>query len=210
MATGSDDRWSNGWRNAVAERGDKAGAPPHRQRRFGIYVIVIGAPLLSAAGVAVSQNATPPLQAPDSRMQAPIGHRQPRPSDLPPDVQRDEQLDPQAAQTQPQKQTANRRARGGSVPTIDVRKTCEGAEKDLGAIFGPNSGPTIGSCLRQEQDARQQIINNWTKYPVVDKQKCITTTGYQPSYVEWITCLEMYRDVRSLGRETKSVGARTR
>jgi hypothetical protein len=143
-------------------------------------------------------------------MQAPIGHRQPRHSDLPPSVQRDEQLDPKSAQTQPQKQNPNRRTRAGSVPTIDVRKTCEIAEKDLGPIFGPNSGPTIGSCRKEEQDARQEIINNWTKYPVSDKQKCINTTGYQPSYVEWITCLEMYRDVRSLNGETKSVGAGTR
>jgi hypothetical protein len=210
MATGSDDRWSNGWRNAVAERGDKAGAPPHRQRRFGIYVIVIGAPLLSAAGVAVSQNANPSLQAPDARVQAPIGHRQPRPSDLPPDVQRDEQLDPQSVQPQPQKQTPNRRARAGSVPTIDARKGCEAAEKTMGAIFGPNNSASLGSCVRQEQEARQAIINKWTTYPPVDKQKCIITTAYNPSYVEWITCLEMYRDVRSLGTETKSVGARTR
>jgi hypothetical protein len=117
-------------------------------------------------------------------MQAPIGHRQPRPSDSPPSVQRDEQLDPESAQTQPQKQNPNRRTRAGSVPTIDVRKTCEIAEKHLGPNFGPNSGPTIGSCLKEEQDARQEIINNWTKYPVSDKQKCINTTGYQPSNVE--------------------------
>jgi hypothetical protein len=94
------------------------------------------------------------------------------------------------------------------VPTIDVRKTCEGAEKALGSIFGPNNGTALGSCVRQEQEARQQMINNWTKYSVSDKQKCINTTGYQPSYVEWITCLEMYRDVRIL-RNT-SVGAGTR
>ena len=208
--TGSQHRWSHGRRNPEAQRVGRVCAAPSRLRRLALCMSVIAASLLSPAGVAVSQNATPSLQPPDARIQAPIGHRQPRPSDLPPDVQRDEQLDPQAAQTQPQKQTANRRARGGSVPTIDVRKTCEGAEKDLGAIFGPNSGPTIGSCLRQEQEARQQIINNWTTYPVSDRQKCINTTGYQPSYVEWITCLEMYRDVRSLNRETKSVGAGTR
>src|SRR5215831_5846946 len=106
---------------------------------------VAGFSLLSAAGVAVSQTSLP---APDSRMQAPIGHRQPRPSDLPPSVQRDEQLDPESAQIQPQKQNPDRRTRAGSVPTIDVRKTCEIAEKDLGPIFGPNSGPTIGSCLK--------------------------------------------------------------
>jgi hypothetical protein len=168
------------------------------------------ASLLSAAGVAVSQNATPPLQAPDARMQAPIGHRQPRPADLPPDVQRDEQLDPPSAQTQPQKQTANRRARAGSVPTIDARKGCEASQEALGSIFGPNNAFGVESCLRQEHEARQQIINNWTTYPVFDRQKCINTTVYHPSYVEWITCLEMYRDVRSLNNATKTVGAGTR
>jgi len=178
---------------------------------------VIGASLLSPAGVAVSQNATPSLQAPDPRLQAPIGHRQPRPSDLPPDVQRDEQLDPpsvqtqpqkQAAQTQPQKQTANRRAQAGSVPTMDARKGCQASQEAVGSIFG-NDAFGVDSCLRQEQEARQQIINKWTTYPPVDKQKCIITTGYNPSYVEWITCLEMYRDVRML-RNEKSVGAGTR
>jgi hypothetical protein len=163
---------------------------------------------LSPAGVAVSQNANPSLQAPDARMEAPIGHRQPRPSDLPPDVQRDEQLDPPSAQTQPQTQIPNRRAQTGSVPTIDIRKTCEISNKDLGSLFGSSNPFTVDSCLRQEQDARQVMINSWTKYPPVDKQKCINTTGYLPSYVEWITCLEMYRDVRTL-RNT-SVGAGTR
>ena len=204
--TGSQDRWSSG----------RAGAPPHRLRRFAICVSVIGAPLLSAAGVAVSQNANPTLQAPDARIEAPIGHRQPRPSDLPPDVQRDEQLDPQSARTQPsaqthpQKQTPNRRARAGSVPTIDVRKSCEISEKNIGPLFGPESGSNLENCLKEQQEARQEMINSWTKYPQDDKQKCINTTGYLPSYFEWITCLEMYRDVRSLNNATRNVGAGTR
>jgi hypothetical protein len=79
-----------------------------------------------------------------------------------------------------------------------------------GSIFGPNNAFGVDSCLRQEQEARQQIINNWTTYPVPDRQKCINTKVYNPSYVEWITCLEMYRDVRSLNSATKSVGAGTR
>jgi hypothetical protein len=136
-------------------------------------------------------------------MQAPIGHRQPRPSDLRPDIRRDEQLDQPSDQTQPQNQPSNRRssapgARAGSVPTIDVQKGCAAADKDMAAIFGPNSGPTIGTCLNEEQDARQEMINKWTTYPQGDKGKCINTTGYLPSYVEWVTCLEMYRDVRGL------------
>jgi len=204
----------------VAQRGGTPSAVAlHRLRRLALCMSVIGASLLSAAGVAVSQNATPSLEAPDARMEAPIGHRQPRPSDLPPDVRRDEQLDPQpvqtqpqkqAAQTQPQKQTANRRAQAGSVPTIDARKGCQASQEAVGSIFGPNNAFGVDSCLRQEQEARQQIINKWTTYPTVDKQKCVITTGYNPSYVEWITCLEMYRDVRMLRNTEKSVGAGTR
>jgi hypothetical protein len=37
-----------------------------------------------------AQNMPPPPAATDGRAQAPIGHRQPRPRDLPPDVSRDE------------------------------------------------------------------------------------------------------------------------
>jgi len=207
--TGSQDQWSIGRRNQVAQSGGRAGAAPHRLCRLAVCMSVISASLLSAAGVAVSQNATPSLQAPDTRLQAPIGHRQPRPSDLPPDVQRDEQLDPPSIQTQPQKQTPNRRAQAGSVPIIDARKGCLASQEAVGSIFGPNNASGVDSCLKQEQEARQQIINKWTTYPPVDKQKCIITTGYNPSYVEWITCLEMYRDVRML-RNEKTVGAGTR
>jgi hypothetical protein len=96
------------------------------------------------------------------------------------------------------------------VPTIDARKGCEASEKDIGDIFGQNNGTSLGSCLKQEPEARQQMINSWAKYPSSDRQKCIDTTVYNPSYVEWLTCLEMYRDVRSLNRETKSTGAGTR
>jgi hypothetical protein len=207
------DQRSSGRRNPVTRRGGRASGAPHRLCCLALCMSVMGASLLSAAGVAVGQNATP--SSPDARLQAPIGHRQPRPSDLPPSVQRDEQLDPQSAQAQPQKQTPNRRASGpaaraGSVPTIDVRKSCEVAEKDVGSIFGPNNGVSLGSCLKQEQEARQEIIDSWTKYPQIDKQSCINTTGYLPSYVEWLTCLEMSRDVRSLDSATKSVGAGTR
>jgi hypothetical protein len=120
-----------------------------------------------------------------------------------------------ALQTQPQNQPPNRQrsapgARAGSVPTIDVRKSCEAAEKNMGAIFGPNNGTGLASCLKEEQDARQEIINIWTKFPVSDRQKCIDTAVYLPSYVEWVTCLEMYRDVKNLDNATKTVGAGTR
>jgi hypothetical protein len=200
----SQDQWSSGRRNPTVRRGRGANAAPlNRGLRRLALCMSVGASFLAAAGVAVSQNTNTSLPEPDARMKAPIGHRQPRPSDLPPSVQRDEQLNPPPAQTPPQNQTSNGGARAANVPTIDFRKGCQEAEKDMASIFGPLSGPTVGTCLQQERDARQQIINNWAKYHAEDRQKCINTTAYLPSYVEWITCLEMYRDVRSLDNTPK-------
>jgi hypothetical protein len=71
----SQDQWSSGARNPVAQREGNASAAPHKLRRLALCMSVIGASLWSAATVAVSQDAT-------RSMQAPIGHRQPRPATL--------------------------------------------------------------------------------------------------------------------------------
>jgi hypothetical protein len=91
---------------AIAKRGARAGAP-------GIitWLALIAATVTAETAVlgmalaqggpsapaaqdnplppAAQDNPLPPATT-DGRMQAPIGHRQPRPSDLPPDVQREE------------------------------------------------------------------------------------------------------------------------
>jgi hypothetical protein len=66
-------------------------------------------------------------------------------------------------------------------------------------------------CLRQvasckparnsEQKARDQIIKDRATYAAADKKQCMRTDVYLPSYVEWLTCLEMERDVRKMQRE---------
>jgi hypothetical protein len=221
---GSQDRLLGRWRHPAVEDGGRISAvfANHRLRRLALCLSLTGASLLSVVSVSVSQNATPSLPVPDARMQAPVGHRQPRPSDLPAGVQRDEQLGSQSAEIPPpaetppppraptQKRTPNRGARAANVPTVDIQKSCQMAEKDIASILGPNNGITAGNCLKQEQDARQQIIDKWTTFPAEDRQKCINTTAYLPSYVEWITCLEMYRDVKNLDTATKGAGALTR
>ena len=201
--TGSQVQRSSGRRYPGAHSDGRAIAAPRRLRRLALCMSVIGASLLSAAGVAVSQDATPSLQAPDARLQAPIGHRQPRPSDLPPSVQRDEQLNPPSAQTQPQKQTANRRlsvprARAGSVPTIDVRPTCQAA---AGGLIGVKQDIQI--CLEDEQKVRDQIAKEWTQFRADDRASCtrLTTMSGGGTYTELLTCLEMMRDARNLPNE---------
>jgi hypothetical protein len=54
--------------------------------------------------------------------------------------------------------------------------------------------------MNQENEARGQIVKNWRSYPAGGRQRCVNTTGYMPSYVEWLTCLEMEQSVEALRR----------
>jgi hypothetical protein len=200
--TSSEVQLSSDSRNPGAQRGRRASAAPLRVRRLGFCMSLIGACLLSAAGVAVSQD------APDASVQAPIGQRQPRPSELPPSVQRDEQLDPQSARTRPQNQTPNRRvsvprARAGSVPTINVRPTCQAA---AGGIIGLKQD--IQSCLQSEQTTRDQLAKEWNQFRADDRASCtrLTTMSGGGTYTELLTCLEMRRDARNLPNKV-TIGA---
>ena len=53
-------------------------------------------------------------------------------------------------------------------------------------------------CLSSEQRARDQLIKDWSTYSSVDRARCVRLAVYLPSYVEWLTCLEMERDVRKM------------
>jgi hypothetical protein len=84
----------------------------------------------------------------------------------------------------------------GGTPTVDIRKTCQESEKAVTAIFGNATVATYDNCVSQEQAARASIVKDWAKYTAQDKELCINTTGYMPSYVEWLTCLEMAGNLR--------------
>ena len=200
------DSSSSGRRNQAVPCGRRTDAAllHHRLRRLALSTIVMGPPILCAAGVALSQDAT---LSPDARIGAPIGHRQPRPSDLPPNVQRDDELDQQSAPTPPQKQGRNRRspalpARAGSVPTINVRPSCEAA---AGGIIGLKQD--INTCLQEEQSTREQIVKEWNQFRADDRASCtrLATMSGGGTYTELITCLEMLRDARNLPRETTNL-----
>jgi hypothetical protein len=67
------------------------------------------------------------------------------------------------------------------------------ADTDLAASRGESPG--------SEQKARDQIVKDLATYSSADKALCMKTGVYLPSYVEWLTCLEMERDVRKMDRE---------
>ena len=84
------------------------------------------------------------------------------------------------------------------VPTIDIQNTCKIAAGSMTIMAGSTIQSAIESCLRSEQGARDQLVKDWATYPAVDKARCVQVKVYLPSYIEWLTCLEMERDVRAL------------
>jgi hypothetical protein len=90
------------------------------------------------------------------------------------------------------------------VPVVDIQVTCEAAAGVMVSLLGGSTtDQDVKGCLDSEQKARDQIVRDEATYSSVDKSRCIRTTVYLPSYVEWLTCLEMERDVRKM-----NIGAR--
>jgi len=70
------------------------------------------------------------------------------------------------------------------IPKLDLKRTCGGANSD--------------TCVKSETAARDQLAEQWSKFPVAERTRCLrlTTISDMPSYVQVIICLEMARDAR--------------
>ena len=86
------------------------------------------------------------------------------------------------------------------VPTVDIQNTCRIAATAMLQLMGGSSiDGDRDICLGSERGARTQLVKDWTAYASEDKSRCVQTKVYLPSYVEWLTCLEMARDARKMG-----------
>jgi hypothetical protein len=94
-------------------------------------------------------------------------------------------------------------------PTADIATTCRTSEKALIAIFGAETQQNFESCMNSEKEAREQIVKNWHNFPAGGRQRCVNTTGYMPSYVEWLTCLEMEQQVSETRKKAATNPATT-
>jgi hypothetical protein len=91
---------------------------------------------------------------------------------------------------------------------VDIQKTCRNAAEVTSRLLGSGSVQNdFDVCLGSEQTAREQIVKDWGTYSSPDKARCVRSTVYVPSYVEWLTCLEMERDVRKMRAEQRSLTA---
>src|SRR5260370_5571454 len=88
------------------------------------------------------------------------------------------------------------------MPTIAIQKTCKAAAGVMVSLMGgTTTEQDVTTCLDSEQKARDQIVKDRATYSSADKKQCMRADVYLPSYVEWLTCLEMERDVRKMERD---------
>ena len=80
-------------------------------------------------------------------------------------------------------------------PSIDVVQTCRTVSSVTTAA---TTQQDVDYCLRSEQRALVQLTRSWNSFSDADRQQCVRPNVYLPSYVEWVTCLEMERDARKL------------
>jgi hypothetical protein len=71
-------------------------------------------------------------------------------------------------------------------PVFDIAQNCR--EEVVGAIT------TVKSCTKDETDAKNELDKSWPQFGASDKQACIgeSSIGGAQSYVELLTCLEMF------------------
>ncbi|WP_374309767.1 hypothetical protein [Methylocella sp.] len=98
-------------------------------------------------------------------------------------------------------------AAADEAPRFDVAKTCRAAA-DLGG--GVDAKLAYQGCMQDENDARATLQRNWSRYKRENRDTCLAQ-GLEPipSYVEILTCIEMYDEAGALNRRTGGTPAPT-
>jgi len=80
------------------------------------------------------------------------------------------------------------------VPKFDVNGGCKAETAEASGI-----GESMAQCVADEEQARDELAQQWGQYQQQDKTACIRETSADgtPSYVELETCLEMSADLKS-------------
>lgn len=90
------------------------------------------------------------------------------------------------------------------VPVLNVEQVCQGIAQQGGVTFhDPQIAQEKKDCLDSEQATRQELTKQWSTFSPIDKTACTNESrmGGDSSYTELLTCLEMARDVRKMGKE---------
>ena len=76
-----------------------------------------------------------------------------------------------------------------AMPKFDIARECQ---------FEGGTKAMQERCAADENQARNQLQTEWAQFAPGSKAQCYeeTNTDSTPSYVEFLTCLEMERDVK--------------
>jgi hypothetical protein len=81
----------------------------------------------------------------------------------------------------------------GDVPAFNVEGSCRDAEKF--GLQGQDKDIGYKGCIQDEKNAKDELTQRWSKFNAQNKQICVEQArAPSPSYVEVLTCLEMYTD----------------
>lgn len=81
------------------------------------------------------------------------------------------------------------------LPKIDLQKLCKQNDAAVRSVLSDVSQDFVSNCVADEQGARDEIVKEWATFPAVARARCVRPDEYLPTYVEWLTCLRMTRDV---------------
>lgn len=77
-------------------------------------------------------------------------------------------------------------------PELDVRPSCRGA---AAAAAPKDAQATLQRCVESEDRARATLVSRWSDFRAADRIKCSGgINGFEPTYTELLTCLEMADD----------------
>jgi len=90
-------------------------------------------------------------------------------------------------------------------PNIDTQKLCRNRAKSSEEMMGDKSvaSKSYDTCMRSEQAAKDALVAAWKDIPPTYKASCIKPDVYSASYAEWISCLELNIDVKSLRKQKR-------
>jgi len=73
------------------------------------------------------------------------------------------------------------------IPAFDIVGNCSAEVANVGT-------EKVADCTKDETDAKNELDKSWPQFGTSDKQACVgeSSIGGAQSYVELLTCLEMF------------------
>ena len=90
-----------------------------------------------------------------------------------------------------------------NIPNFNYEPSCR-IDLQAGAW---THGRSEHACIEEEKTAKAKLGKEWREFSISQKSLCtkLETTGGKPSYVEFLTCLEMGKALAELPEDAKLI-----